>query len=88
MNDTMQLTVTGTYGLNVAHEHYRLEDIDPARDFLTHLPWPTGTLFAQESLPPISDWRRRSLSTPFSPEMVATLIFCSMHSVTPLVDLS
>ena len=79
--------VTGTYGLNVAHEHYRLEDIDPARDFLTHLPWPTGTLFAQGIA---ATHQRLALEKPIDAIFTGNggdMIFCSMHSVTPLVDL-
>lgn len=79
--------VTGTYGLNVAHEHYRLEDIDPARDFLTHLPWPTGTLFAQGIA---ATHQRLAQEKPIDAIFTGNggdMIFCSMHSVTPLVDL-
>nr|QXY08339.1 asparagine synthase [uncultured Sphingobium sp.] len=79
--------VTGTYGLNVAHEHYRLEDIDPARGFLTHLPWPTGTLFAQGIA---ATHQRLAQEKPIDAIFTGNggdMIFCSMHSVTPLVDL-
>ena len=79
--------VTGTYGLNVAHEPYRLEDIDTARGFLTHLPWPTGTLFAQGIA---ATHQRLAQEKPIDAIFTGNggdMIFCSMHSVTPLVDL-
>ncbi|WP_162177381.1 asparagine synthase family protein [Novosphingobium resinovorum] len=79
--------VTGTYGLNVAHKNYRLEDIDPARGFLTYLPWPTGTLFAQGIA---ATHQRLAQEKPIDAIFTGNggdMIFCSMHSVTPLVDL-
>jgi asparagine synthase (glutamine-hydrolysing) len=79
--------VTGTYGLNAIHEHYRLDDIDPGRGFLTHLPWPTGTLFAQGIAATHHRLQQdRSFDALFTGNG-GDMVFCSMHSVTPLVDL-
>jgi asparagine synthase (glutamine-hydrolysing) len=78
--------VTGTYGLNAAHEHYRLDEIDPDRGFLTHLPWPTGTLFTQGIA---AAHHRLAQDRPIDAIFTGNggdMVFCSMHSVTPLVD--
>lgn len=78
--------VTGTYGLPAVHEHYRLDDIDPGRGFLTHLPWPTGTLFTQGIAATHQRLQQvKPIDAVFSGNG-GDMVFCSMHSVTPLVD--